>query len=72
MTNDKETQSYLRLFNKMNKLFEREEITPLEAIPPLLIASAEAAIEANLSLADFTEILQGAVDHYVQRKKNGQ
>jgi len=62
MTNDKETQSYLRLFNKMNKLFEREEITPLEAIPPLLIASAEAAIE----------ILQGAVDHYVQRKKNGQ
>ncbi len=71
MTNDKQTQEYLRLFNKMNKLFERERITPLQAMPPLLIAAAEAAIEADLTLADFTEILQGAIDHYIHRKKNG-
>lgn len=70
MTNDRETQKYLRLFNKMNKLFERENVSPLDALPSLLIAAAEAAIEANLTLDDFKEILQGAIDHYIERKKN--
>ena len=69
MSNDKETQKMLRLFNKLNKLFIRENISPLESIPPLLIAAMEAALIEHLTKREFAIVLWDIYKRFKARRQ---
>jgi hypothetical protein len=70
MTNDKETQKMLRLFNKLNKLFSREKISPLESISPLLVAAMEASITEKLSYHTFCGVVEDIKERFKNRTEN--
>jgi len=64
-----ENQKNLRLYNKMRKLFEREEPEPLQALTAMLILCADSAIDEGLNLADFVMMLGGSIEHFVEVNK---
>ena len=65
----RENQKNLRLYNKMRKLFEREEPEPLQALTAMLILCADSAIDEGLSLMDFVMMMGGSIEHFVEVNK---
>lgn len=67
--NDPETQKRLKLLNKMNKLFERLDVAPLDAIPSMILGIVESSVNLRLSKEDFAIVLKSAGEIFCTRQK---